>query len=199
MISAESDHEDRTREGEAPAEPLQTQTRKTGITQSSMNGALSPVQAAREYPVRKRPAHGIMVPKDDPVLVYLTVCTKDREKWLAQPPVHEALCKVWQRAQAWRVGRYVIMPDHLHLFAAWIDGSIELDGWVQYWKSQFSKCMPQYSGRWQSGHWDTRIRGVKSYESKWEYVRDNPVRHGLVATYQEWPYQGEMYLLDWNG
>lgn len=199
MKPTNSDRKKDDREGEAPAEPPQTQARESKIATHAMHEVLRESQASPEYPIRKRPAYGVLVPNDGPVIVYLTVCTKDRGKWLTQPIVHATLCRIWQRAQAWRVGRYVIMPDHLHLFAAWIDGAIALDGWVTYWKSQFSNAMPQYSGCWQSGHWDTRIRGVKSYESKCEYVRDNPVRHGLVATYQEWPYQGVMYLLDWSG
>ena len=198
MTQPDSSPEARAREGEAPAEPPQSQPRETRLAPSTMHGALSQVPPQPEFPIRKRPVHGVFVPKDAPVLVFLTVCTKKREKWLAQPIVHAALCKVWQQAQAWRVGRYVIMPDHIHLFAAWIDGSIELEDWVQFWKSQFSRTLPEYSGRWQSGHWDTRLRGVRNYESKWEYVRCNPVRHGLVARPEDWPYQGEMYLLDWN-
>jgi putative transposase len=199
MYFVDSIYTENSGEGEAPAEPPQTQRRGTHIAPNRMKGALSAATPSTALPVRKRPAHGVLVSKDGPVIVYLTVCTKGREKWLAEPAVHVTLCRVWQRAEAWRVGRYVIMPDHLHLFAAWIDGTIELDKWVQFWKSQFSKAMPRYSGCWQTGHWDTRIRGVKSYESKWEYVRSNPVRHGLVARPEDWPYQGEMYLLDWNG
>lgn len=178
MDLAASDFPKQRWEGEAPAEP--------------------PHSPVTEYPIRRQPAHGVLVRPKDPTIVFLTVCTKNREKWLAQPEVHRTLCQVWQKAQAWRVGRYVIMPDHIHLFAAWIDGSIELENWTQFWKSQFTKSHPEHSGRWQAGHWDTRIRGVKSYESKWEYVRHNPVRHGLVANADEWPFQGEMYLLDWN-
>ncbi len=37
---------------------------------------------------------------------------------------------------------------------------------------------------------------TKATPQKWEYVRDNPVRHGLVASAEEWPYQGEIVLID---
>ena len=29
------------------------------------------------------------------------------------------------------------------------------------------------------------------------YVRQNPVRHGLVNDPEDWPFQGELHLLDW--
>jgi hypothetical protein len=29
-------------------------------------------------------------------------------------------------------------------------------------------------------------------------VQHNPVRHGLVQDASDWPYQGEMEILDWH-
>jgi hypothetical protein len=51
---------------------------------------------------------------------------------------------------------------------------------------------------WQSGHWDRQLRRAESYEGKWAYVIDNPVRAGLVATAAEWPYAGELHVLNWR-
>ena len=51
---------------------------------------------------------------------------------------------------------------------------------------------------WQSGCWDTQIRTGRQYEEKWEYVRNNPVRRGIVATPADWPYQGRMNVLEWH-
>ena len=36
---------------------------------------------------------------------------------------------------------------------------------------------------------------AESYDDKWEYVRLNPVRHGLVVRPGDWPYQGELNVL----
>jgi len=38
---------------------------------------------------------------------------------------------------------------------------------------------------------------VESYADKWEYVRRNPVRHGYCDNPDEWPYQGELNILQW--
>jgi hypothetical protein len=35
-------------------------------------------------------------------------------------------------------------------------------------------------------------------DDKWSYVRENPVRAGLVARAEDWPYQGELNVLDWS-
>jgi putative transposase len=142
--------------------------------------------------------------------VFLTVCTKDRNPWLANPVVHELLRAVWTDARAWLVGRYVLMPDHIHLFCAPNeDGSAgaspsqeehslpPLDNWVRYWKSQFTKRGQNAQRRWQPDHWDTRLKHEESYDAKWNYVRNNPVRAGLVVHPEDWSYNGELHVLRW--
>ena len=33
------------------------------------------------------------------------------------------------------------------------------------------------------------LRNDESYGEKWEYVRENPLRAGLVSRADDWPYQ----------
>ena len=149
-------------------------------------------------PKRSHPAHGVLQETGKPTLVFVTVCTKDRAPWLATQDVHGLLQSVWRAADAWRVGRYVVMPDHLHLFAApKPDTPIPLDNWVRFWKSSFTKRHGVAAHRWQSDHWDRRLRSDDSYAEKWDYVRNNPVRYGLVARVEDWPFQGELCPLEW--
>ena len=49
---------------------------------------------------------------------------------------------------------------------------------------------------WQRGFFDHVIRSSESYSQKWEYVRDNPVRAGLVQEADEWPFQGELVRIE---
>ena len=42
------------------------------------------------------------------------------------------------------------------------------------------------------------MRSVESYDSKWEYVVNNPVRHNLVERVDDWPLQGELFELRWQ-
>jgi REP element-mobilizing transposase RayT len=89
------------------------------------------------------------------------------------------------------VGRYVIMPDHLHLFVA---GGREFDlgTWVRFLKSALGLPV----GAWQRGFFDHLLRHEESYGEKWEYVRQNPVRTGLVRQAADWPCQGEVVAID---
>ena len=47
-----------------------------------------------------------------------------------------------------------------------------------------------------TGFFDDVLRNDESYGQKWEYVRENPVRAGLVARADEWPYEGEFVVID---
>ncbi len=146
---------------------------------------------------RKHPARGVYIATAQPTIVFLTVCTKDRKPWLAQAHVHEAMRGVWTKALAWLVGRYMLMPDHLHLFCAPQDGDVALNVWLAYWKREFSCLHLAETAGWQRDGWDTRLRRSESYSQKWDYVRQNPVRKGLCAISEEWPYQGELNVLQW--
>jgi len=135
------------------------------------------------------------------VIVFATVCTKGRRRLLATPEVHDLLVAAWTRADSWRVGRYVVMPDHLHLFASPRDfESPDLRRWVAYWKSLVTKEWSGGGGQplWQRDVWDRQLRRGDSYSAKWEYVRENPKRHGLVGSSEDWPYQGTLNELVWH-
>jgi len=150
-----------------------------------------------KLPKRRQPVHGVHNDPKKPTIVFVTACTKGREPRLASAECHDVLRTVWRDATAWMVGRYVVMPDHVHLFAAPGDQDIPLEQWMQYWKSRSAKRMGHGGEQWQRSHWDTRLRSHESYEEKWDYVRENPVRQGLVASADDWPYQGSVFDLTW--
>jgi REP element-mobilizing transposase RayT len=119
---------------------------------------------------------------------------------LANPLVHDLLRRVWLEADAWHVGRYVIMPDHLHLFCT-PNGNqtVGLLKWQSYWRNLSTRRWPRPAEKpiWQRESWDRQMRSGESYEEKWAYVRMNPIRAGLVEDLDAWPYQGEMEVLPW--
>ncbi len=168
---------------------------------------------------RKRPASGVFINLGTPTIVYLTVCIEDRQPWLANEAVHEHLRGAWQDAQAWLVGYYLLMPDHLHLFCAPRDLKFTIEHWVTFWERQFKrrvnrsrgsqgsapacashadrKSRPPIEYRWQPHPWHTRLRRSENYQEKWAYIRENPVVAGLVKNANDWPYQGMMIVLPW--
>ncbi len=153
-------------------------------------------------PVRKNPAHRPIVECGQrTVIVYLTVCTHGRKPILARGDAHACLLSAWHQACRWVVGRYVVMPDHVHLFCAPATFPCEpLRTWVKYWKTVATKIWPRPDERplWQADVWDTQLRRGENYTEKWQYVCENPVRAGWVSQAEDWPYQGEVNTLVWR-
>ncbi len=150
---------------------------------------------------RRRPVHQDLYEGfNKPIIVFLTVCTKGKKPVLANDEVHALLRESWVEAHSWIVGRYVLMPDHLHLFCApAMPQSPPLQQWVSYWKSHAARNWPKPEDApvWQRDFWDTQLRRVESYDEKWRYMVKNPVRADLVARAEDWPYQGEVNALIW--
>src|SRR5258708_21767730 len=92
-------------------------------------------------PKRGHPAKGVIEDDRTPTLIFLNVCTTNREPWLADPHVHETLVEVWRSATHWEVGPYIVMPDHLHLFARPGYGSATFDRWFQCWASRVKRTI----------------------------------------------------------
>lgn len=130
---------------------------------------------------------------------FITACTWGRNRILATPAFHEVFRREWALARkrhGWLVGRYVIMPDHVHFFcteqAAGVrhDLSRFIGGWKE-WTAKETRGIVRDSGPlWQEEFFDHVLRSDESYGEKWAYVRENPVRAGLVNSWQVWPYGG---------
>jgi putative transposase len=80
---------------------------------------------------------------------------------------------------------------------------------MQKWKQWSSKRMArelavpgigdpglkQSGSLWQEEFFDHVLRSSESYSQKWDYVKENPARAGLVNYSEEWPFQGEIESL----
>ena len=136
---------------------------------------------------------------NQPVILLVTVCAAGRRELLANPEVHEALLAAWRGAGQWIVGTYMVMPDHIHVFCAPSDHLVcGVRRWAGYWKRLAGGLDTRLRRRLQPDCWDVQMRSQQHYLLKLDYVRQNPVRKGLVARSEEWPYQGTVNPLDWR-
>ncbi len=155
------------------------------------------MEGSAKTPCRSTPARGVHVTLGGPNWVFLTVCTDQRQRWLAQSVVHLTLHALWEHtATAWLVSDYLLMPDHLHLFCAPRDLRFTIERWIAFWKDRFTREQPGL-GRFQRGGFHHRLRREESYAQKWQYVRENPVRQALVSRPEDWPYQGRVHEIHW--
>ncbi|MGI8604440.1 MAG: hypothetical protein ACR2OZ_15815 [Verrucomicrobiales bacterium] len=91
-------------------------------------------------------------------IYFVTACTHERQKILADPQLHERLIQFAENGPergVWR-GAYVLMPDHLHAFVALdqdgddhgprdeVDGHrppLQLGDWMKSLKNALSKVL----------------------------------------------------------
>ena len=143
----------------------------------------------------------------DAPIYFVTTCTKNRRKILARDDVSNILIKEWRaahRRHGWTVGRYVIVPDHVYFFCRAELDAKPLSDFVGFWKSYTSRRIhalerprstPAATALWQREFFDHVLRSNESYSEKWNYVRENPIRAGLVSHADEWKYAGEIETL----
>lgn len=156
----------------------------------------TPERVGREHPVHQP----VYQAGNQASIIFLTVNTDKRKSILDKADAVEAVLKAWRESDTWLVGRYVFMPDHIHLFCAPRDLAVSLPRWVKFRKSMASRRWPRSGEQpvWQLDFWDTQLRRGESYREKWDYVWRNPVRKGLVNNPEAWPYAGELNPLAWH-
>ncbi|MBC7367875.1 MAG: transposase [Undibacterium sp.] len=132
---------------------------------------------------------------------FITTCTHSRRRVLATDHVHQLLRAEWLDAGArhgWQIGRYVIMPDHVHFFCSAGVTAKPLSVFLQRWKEWSAKAvLPALAvppPLWQHRFLDHLLRTSESHAEKWLYVRENPVRAGLVSRAEDWPYAGHVHF-----
>ena len=88
------------------------------------------------------------------------------------------------------------MPDHVHVLTAPIDRDASVSAfakWLKRWFNDAYRVQNSNNSRaiwhWQEGCFDRLLRTDESASEKWEYIRQNPVRAGLVKNPDDWTYQ----------
>jgi putative transposase len=80
---------------------------------------------------------------------FVTACTHEWRTVLATGAVADILIDEWRAAEkrhGWLVGRYVIMPDHVHFFCATEHNAKTLSVFVGAWKEWTSKRITREIG-----------------------------------------------------
>jgi REP element-mobilizing transposase RayT/mono/diheme cytochrome c family protein len=140
-------------------------------------------------PQRKRLPHERpcwLRPEDE--IFFITVCCASREK--------NALCHAYiareifnsvefqNRNAIWYAHLVCLMPDHLHALISF-PYERPMRHIIADWKRFLTT---QLKIGWQRDFFDHRLRKDESYREKADYIRANPVRAGLIAASEAWPY-----------
>jgi REP element-mobilizing transposase RayT len=90
----------------------------------------------------------------------------------------------------------VVMPDHVHLLLTPLRDAdrnlVSLGGIIQAIKGASAHHLNRALGRsgpvWQEESFDHVLRSEESFSEKLEYIRQNPVRRGLVTRPEDYPW-----------
>jgi putative transposase len=95
----------------------------------------------------------------------------------------------YRSQQRYLLHEFVIMPDHFHLL---LTPTLTLERALQLIKGGFSfraKRELEFSGEiWEKSYYDRRVRDWQEYCALRQYIWLNPVKKGLAATAEEYPY-----------
>jgi REP element-mobilizing transposase RayT len=144
------------------------------------------------------PAHSELLPWEQQSVYFVTFCVERRRAVLANPRAWDISLKVLARLDQWTTLAAIAMPDHWHLLVSPLDREASVSAFSKWFKRWFDEqyCRPSVpdgtrilTWTWQEGCFDRLLRSDESLSDKWEYLRQNPVRAGLVSDPDDWPYQ----------
>lgn len=118
----------------------------------------------------------------------------ERRTELADPRVAEMVAEaIEHRVQqgVWTMFEYVLMPSHVHLFFELGNERLKpaLEGFKDWTGSRAARILRFDQERvWQKEWFDHWSRSDDEDERIVEYIRQNPVKAGLVADFSQWAY-----------
>jgi REP element-mobilizing transposase RayT len=157
---------------------------------------------AATNPTHKRLQRLDTIFKSSPIF-FITTCTAHRRRILDNPPAFQIIREELETADSrhgWRVGRFMIMPDHTHFFGAPAredhrELSIFIGQFKQWTSKRIATELQLQQPIWQENFFDHLLRSDEAYYDKADYMWLNPVRAGLVQRIDDWPYEGDLVPL----
>ena len=121
----------------------------------------------------------------------LRFATANRAPVFTRGAIADLLIQQIQKTSAdegFEVLAYCVMPDHVHLLAGPRNRDASVGSLSATIKRTIRKRL-RADWQWQPGCFDRLLRREELAEEKWEYIRENPVRAGLVSHWSDWPYR----------
>ena len=97
----------------------------------------------------------------------------------------------YRDAGEFELHEYVVMPNHIHLLLSLHDQQ-KLSRVIQLIKGGFSHSLREkgivFRAVWEQRYHDRRVRDGNEFAEISQYIRQNPVRKGLVERNEDYPY-----------
>ena len=116
------------------------------------------------------------------VTYFITICVANRRPTLNNPEVFGAILRFCDLPEEWQTLAAVVMPDHMHALVRPLAGHDAKVTQCSAGLKRFVRRETKAAWKWQDGVFDRLLRRNEFAESKWIYMRENPVRAGLVTS-----------------
>ncbi|PYL07419.1 MAG: hypothetical protein DME33_10715 [Verrucomicrobia bacterium] len=152
-------------------------------------GRARPPGAPNRHPQRKKlPHERPLWLRPEGEIFFVTVCCEPRGKnQLCYSNIARAIfdsVEFRNQNAIWYAHLACLMPDHLHALISFpYERSMKqiMSDWKRFLATRLKI-------EWQRDFFDHRLRKEESCREKADYIRANPVRAGLIAPSEEWPY-----------
>ena len=154
---------------------------------------------------------------------FFTVVADQRRPIFASEPARTILGNVIRESQSthpFEILAIVLLQDHLHTIWEMPRGDANYSARWQWIKTQFTQRWLEQGGSetiiskgrksdgrrgvWQPKFWEHTIEDDDDFDSHFDYVHYNPVKHGLCACPKDWPASSfhrwvkqDVYAVDW--
>ena len=132
-------------------------------------------------------------------------------------PLREAVRKT-KLERPFRIDAWVVLPEHMHMMLTLPPDDSDFSSRIRAIKIRFNRAIPATERRsetrinngergiWQRRFWEHLIRDERDFETHFDYVHYNPVKHGHVTRVADWPHSTfhrwvdrGLYPRDWTG
>jgi putative transposase len=128
-------------------------------------------------------------------IYFVTLVTIERHRLFLDSRLAQSTCECLEnlsRNLGFNLYCYCLMPNHLHALIGIGESDRTLGQICGTFKSASTRLYWRwYEGKlWQRQFFDHIIRNENEHVETVEYIRLNPVRKGLAAKWEDWPYTG---------
>ena len=126
--------------------------------------------------------------------IHVTICTDDKKNiFVSEVRAKIAINELLKTAQdlRFRIICYCLMPDHLHVVVSPGDSKISFSKFLNIFKGRTTSAFRKAEGImkiWQRSAYDHIIRVEEDLGAIIQYIRNNPVRKGIVEKAEDYPY-----------
>jgi putative transposase len=133
---------------------------------------------------------------------FVTICCDCRRPYLAEAVIARGVMEVLILCAArdsFRLRAFCLMPEHLHVLAEGAEDWCDLLEFIRVFKLRTAFAFRRLHGRrlWEMSYYEHILRESDSVEAVATYIWWNPVRRGLCARAEDFPFSGSQ-IIDWR-